>query len=203
MSQRFTTASLLALLAATQLLAQGFGDVRHLYDAGKYRETIDTIAAGGAAGVPRPRALYLQAQSFEKLGDSNGAAAVYAQLAGAGPAWQSVAQAALDLQRKQPAEAVAAATQATAQDPELPEARYQLGLAYTVSGDFAKAASAFDKALELDQQWAYAAYYAGLSYYKAKRIDILAARFEAFLKLAPNAPERPEVESIMRTLRGR
>jgi hypothetical protein len=31
----------------------------------------------------------------------------------------------------------------------------------------------------------------------------MATHFEAFLKLAPNAPERAEVESIMRTVRGR
>ena len=50
---------------------------------------------------------------------------------------------------------------------------------------------------------AYAHYYAGLSYYQAERIDLMAAFFESFLKLAPDAPERAQVESIMRTIRGR
>jgi hypothetical protein len=31
----------------------------------------------------------------------------------------------------------------------------------------------------------------------------MASHFELFVKLAPQAPERPEVESILRTLRGR
>jgi hypothetical protein len=34
-------------------------------------------------------------------------------------------------------------------------------------------------------------------------VDKMAGFFETFLKLAPNSPERPAVESIMRTLRGR
>jgi hypothetical protein len=31
----------------------------------------------------------------------------------------------------------------------------------------------------------------------------MANHFETFIRLAPNAPERPEVESILRTVRGR
>jgi hypothetical protein len=31
----------------------------------------------------------------------------------------------------------------------------------------------------------------------------MAARFETFLRLARDAPERPEVETILRTVRGR
>jgi hypothetical protein len=50
---------------------------------------------------------------------------------------------------------------------------------------------------------AYAHYYAGMAYNKAKRVDLMATHFERFLKLAPAAPERPVVESVMRTVRGR
>jgi hypothetical protein len=42
-----------------------------------------------------------------------------------------------------------------------------------------------------------------MSFYKAKRVDKMANYFENFLKLAPNAPERPAVLSILKTLRGR
>jgi hypothetical protein len=42
-----------------------------------------------------------------------------------------------------------------------------------------------------------------MMHYRANRHDLMAIRFEQFLKLAPEAPERPEVQSIMRTLRGR
>jgi tetratricopeptide (TPR) repeat protein len=71
------------------------------------------------------------------------------------------------------------------------------------SGDFAAAAEAFDRTIEANSRFAYAYYYAGLAYSKIDRADRMALRFETFLRLAPEAPERREVESILRTLRGR
>jgi len=201
-----TRSAMLLLLAAVgataQLWAQNLSDVRQLYESGKYREAVGAISNPDAANAPR--LVYLKAQSHEKLGESEEAGRVYGQLAGAGAAeWKSVAESAMDLLRHQKQEALASAARAVSQNGDLAEAQYQLGLAASFNDDFAKAASAFDRAAEIDPQWAYARYYAGLAYYKAKRIDLVAARFEAFLKLAPKAPERPEVESIMRTLRGR
>jgi tetratricopeptide (TPR) repeat protein len=195
-----TLTGLLVLLGTAPLLAQALGDARQLFDAGKYRDAIGAISAA----APPARLLYLQAQSHERLDEADQAARVYAQLAEAdGPVWRAIAQSMIARSHKQTRDALAAASQAVSQDARVAEAHYQLGLALVDSQDFAKAAAAFDKAAELDPQWSYARYYAGLSYYKVKRIDLLAERFEAFLKLAPNAPERPEVESIMRTIRGR
>ena len=59
------------------------------------------------------------------------------------------------------------------------------------------------RASTLAPTFAHAQYYAGLSHYRANRPDLMAARFERFLKLAPDAPERPEVQQIMKTIRGR
>ena len=70
-------------------------------------------------------------------------------------------------------------------------------------GDRPAAADAFAKATEANPQMAYAHYRAGMNFYEAKRVDRMAQYFENFLRLAPNAPERPAVESIMRTVRGR
>ena len=96
-----------------------------------------------------------------------------------------------------------AANQAVARGDSLPEAHYQRGLALSVRQDMANAAAAFEKATELDPSWADAHYYAGLAYSKVKRIDMTASHFDTFLKLAPQSPSRPEVQSIMRTLSGR
>ena len=54
-----------------------------------------------------------------------------------------------------------------------------------------------------EQVVAAAAGSAGLSYYQIDRTDRMAAAFETFLELAPEAPERGRVESVLRTLRGR
>lgn len=193
--------SLIILAAATPVLAQSLPDVRQLYDAGKYAPAIEAIAgAGGSAG---PRLVYLEGLSRERLGQAD-AGGAYARLAASdAPVWQSIGQSAIARRNKQTDEAVAAAERAVAQDGNVAEAHYQLGLALTEREDWARAATAFDRAAQIDPQWAYARYQGGLAYYRVKRIDLLAERFEAFLKLAPNAPERPEVETIMRTLRGR
>ena len=88
-------------------------------------------------------------------------------------------------------------------DGDSAQARYQLGLVEAARNNHQQAAEAFAKATELDPQMAYAHYEAGMAFYKAKRVDRMAVYFEHFLKLAPNAPERPAVQSIMRTVRGR
>jgi tetratricopeptide (TPR) repeat protein len=83
------------------------------------------------------------------------------------------------------------------------QARYQLGLVESARNNQQEAADAFAKAAELNPQMAYAHYEAGMAFYKAKKVDRMAVYFENFLRIAPNAPERPAVQSIMRTVRGR
>jgi tetratricopeptide (TPR) repeat protein len=100
-------------------------------------------------------------------------------------------------------EAFAAANKAVELDGGSAQARYQLGLVESARNNQAQAATAFAKAAELDPQTAYAHYEAGMAFYKSKRVDRMAVYFENFLKLAPNAPERPAVQSIMRTVRGK
>ena len=100
-------------------------------------------------------------------------------------------------------EAINAARTAVERDGDLAEAHFQLGRALDAKGENAQAADAFAKAAERNPQMAYAHYQAGMSFYKAKRVDKMAVYFENFLKLAPNAPERPAVQSIMKTVRGR
>lgn len=198
------TAILVLMLVLPVQSAQTLVDARRLYDAGKYREAIDTVSSA-SEGQTDARLLYLTALGHEKLNDAESARRVYEQLAnrsGNDP-WRFVGRSALSLRQRNLADALAAASEAVTQGPSVPEAHYQLGLVHSFREDFAKSAAAFDRATQLDPAFAYAHYYAGLSYYKAKRIDLMASHFEAFLKLAPEAPERPEVQSIMRTIRGR
>ena len=99
--------------------------------------------------------------------------------------------------------AAAAARKAVDADGNSSEARFQLGLVESARNNQQQAADAFAKAAELNPQMAYAHYEAGMAFYKAKKVDRMAVYFENFLKLAPNAPERPAVQSIMKTIRGR
>ena len=54
-----------------------------------------------------------------------------------------------------------------------------------------------------DPRFAYGYYNAGLTYDRINRPDLAIARLEMFVRLAPGAPERPEVTSILQTVRGR
>jgi tetratricopeptide (TPR) repeat protein len=83
----------------------------------------------------------------------------------------------------------------------LSDAHFGLGKSLGYINNFAGSAAAFEQAALLDANQAYAYYYAGLAYNQAKRVDLMARNFETFLRLAPTAPERARVESIMRTIR--
>jgi tetratricopeptide (TPR) repeat protein len=83
------------------------------------------------------------------------------------------------------------------------QSHQKLGLVYAKRQEWAQAAGEFDRVLQASPANAYAHYYGGLMEYRANHPDRMATHFEQFLKLAPDAPERPEVTQIMRTVRGR
>lgn len=176
--------------------------LRDLFEAGKHQEVVAAVAANPAA---TPEEVYLAGQAAERLNNRDQARELYSRLAARpeGDGWGHVGRAAVALVDGQLDAALAQATQATTVAGGLLEAHYQLGLVRGHQQAYGPAAAAFAQAAQINPDFAYAHYYAGLSYYRAKRIDLMANHFEAFLKLAPSAPERPEVESIMRTVRGR
>jgi len=207
MMTRWISALAVALLvaAARSASAQSLSDLRKLYDAGQYQQTIAAASSAQVSGDEQPRVTYLVAQSHQKIGHRDEARQVYGELAARGDddPWRDIGRSAVALLAADAAAALDAANQAVARGNALPEAHYQRGLALSVRQDMANAAAAFEKATELDPSWADAHYYAGLAYSKVRRIDLTASHFDTFLKLAPQSPSRPEVQSIMRTLGGK
>lgn len=205
-----------------------YPEIRKLYEAGKYQEVVDAVnavaqtladpaaaaqaaaeAAGEATPVahPEPQLEYLAGQALEKLQQPALADERFARLVTDKPEtdpWRFIGQSATLLNQTPMAvdESIAAARHATELAPDNVHAHYQLGLALAEKRDYAAAAPAFARATEIDPAHAYAHYYAGLSFYQVQRIDLVAKHFEAFLVLAPEAPERAQVGSIMRTIRG-
>ena len=169
-----------------------------LFESGKYQEVVERTSSEST-----PEARYLKALAHRKLDQNDQAKDAFRQLAEAGDAWQAVGESGVALVDGNVDDAVNAARTAVERNAELPQAQFQLGQALDAKGENAQAAEAFAKAAERAPQMAYAHYQAGMSFYKAKRIDQMAVYFENFLKLAPNAPESPAVQSIMRTVRGR
>jgi tetratricopeptide (TPR) repeat protein len=199
MTRWIPAAGVAMMVASAQMVsAQDVNELRKQYDAGHYQEVVGTPADD-------PRVAFLVAQSRQKLGQRDEARQTYEQLAARGEAdpWQGVGRSAVALLGGNAGEAVEAANQAVARGDSLAEAHFQKGLALSARQDMAGASAAFEKATELDPAWADAHYYAGLAYSKVKRVDLMAQHFDTFLKLAPQSPQRPEVQSIMRTLGGR
>ena len=177
---------------------------RALFEAGQYEQAIQAVAQDRQHGTNEPADAYLSAQSYEKLGQPDRAKAEFALLERVeDAAWQLVGHSAVSLIDGDSEQALKAATQAAASAPDFFFAQYQLGLVKAERQDWTGTTEAFERATQIDPTFAYAHYYAGLAYSKVKRADRTATHFEVFLKLAPKAPERPAVESIMRTLRGR
>lgn len=192
-------------LALALTAGQTVADVRQLYDAGKYREVVGALDQATFEADKASRLQYLAAQSYDKLKDAEAARRTYQRLADIGgkTPWTSIGLSAVQLMDKQLDEALESADQAVRLEASLPEAHYQRGVVLMTRKEYGDAMDAFTKAAELDPAFAAAHYYAGLASYRVKRIDLMTNHFETFIKLAPNAPERPEVESILRTVRGR
>jgi tetratricopeptide (TPR) repeat protein len=179
---------------------------QQMFEAGQYDQALQAIDAKRADGALSPSDLFLASQVLLHMSPPavDRAKAELSELAVQGdPGWGLVAQSARALADNNTAAALKAATEATTTSPDLFAAYYQLGLVKGTSEDWTGAAAAFERATELEPTFAYAHYYAGIAYSRIKRTDKEALHFDAFVKLAPKAPERLAVESIMRTLRGR
>jgi tetratricopeptide (TPR) repeat protein len=188
------------ILAPMTVLAQDPAQVQKLFEAGQYQQVVESTR-----GNADPAVLYTAAQSQQKLGAVDQAVELYGRLAerSSDDPWSLVGRSARQLVQDDANGALESANRAVSIASNMPEAHYQLGLVLAKLQRWREAAAAFDRASELNPSLAYAHYYGGLMHYRANRPDRMAIHFEQFLKLAPEAPERPEVNQIMRTVRGR
>jgi tetratricopeptide (TPR) repeat protein len=196
MKTAIATAMITWLLPAVAF-AQDPGAVRRLFESGQYQQVVQATTPDSP-----PDVLYTTAQSQQKLGATDQAVQVFSQLAARpeGDPWHFIGLSGRQLIEGNIEAAIASARQAGALSPDLPQAHFQLGLSLARAQQWPEAAAAFDAAADRQPDNAYAHYYGGMMHYRANRVDRMAVHFEQFLKLAPQAPERPEVLSIMRTL---
>ena len=174
--------------------------VQALYESGADREIVNRVSNSAADSVP-PGDRWFAAQSQLRLGLRNDALGELRALgqSGTDPAVQVAAQ--LAIGRLTGDEGMLDRARASASAyPESPFVQYELGLSYAVRNDFASAARIFDACIDAAPTFAYAYYQSGLAYQRLDRADVMANRFDQFVRLAPNAPERPEVESVLRTI---
>ena len=191
---------MLIALLLTITLAPAQDSPQKLFESGKYQEAIDNVK--GRSDAPRED-VYLRALAHRKLNQNDDAKEAFQALERGDGAWKEIGRSGVALIAGNQDEAAEAARKAVDADGNNAQARFKLGLVESARNNQQEAADAFAKAAELNPQMAYAHYEAGMAFYKARKVDRMAVYFENFLKLAPDSPEGPAVQSIMRTVRGR
>jgi tetratricopeptide (TPR) repeat protein len=171
-------------------------EVQRLFQSGSYEQAVEAARDGD------PASTFLAAQSLVKLDRTDRAVAELTRLrASDNPAWRSIGESGEALIGGDAGRAVELARRAIEADGGNPFAQYQLGLAAARAGDWSTAVAGFTNAIELKPDFAYAHYYAALAYQRQRQLPKTAEHFDAFLRLAPDAPERSAVLAILRTIK--
>jgi len=195
-------ASVIATVA-TVSTAAAQTSAQKLYERGAYDEALQRVATERDAGNDDPAAAYLAGQVLLKLDRGNDARAEFARLSNGGDqTWAAIGQSAIALVDHNLDEAAAEGRKARDLSGESGFAFYQLGLALLHRNEFDEASQMLDRAAELLPEFAYAHYNAGVAHQRAKRYPRMAEHFQRFLALAPDAPERRQVQLALSSLRG-
>ncbi len=193
-----------AVVLASLTLAQEQQSPQQLFESGLADEAVQAIAQRRERGEAGPLDTFLAGHILLKTGQNDGARVEFGSLMAVGDeVWRLIGESAVAGLAGDGQTAIIAADSAATLGPDRFEAHYQLGYARAVANDWAGSATAMSQAIALNPTFAYAHYNAGQAYARINQADLTAEHFERFLKLAPMAPERAAVESLMRTLRGR
>lgn len=171
-------------------------EVQRLYQSGSYEQAVN------AAKDADPASTFIAALALLKMEQSDRAIAEMTRLrASDQPAWRLIGESGEALIANDAGRAVDLARRAAEADAGNPFAQYQLGLAASKASDWGTAVAGFTKTIELKPDFAYAHYYAALAYQRQRQLPKTADHFDAFLRLAPDAPERGAVLAILRTIK--
>lgn len=201
LSRALVGAALALGLVTSALAAEVEESPRALFEAGKYQQVVDRVMAQGEGA--QPAELYLVGHSLSRLDRTDEARDAFRRLdkGDESDSWTFVSRSAVAVLDGNQDGALDHARRAVEAGPESFHAQYQLGLVLSLKDQFAEAASALEKATQIDGNDAYAHYYAGLAYSKVRRTDKMVVHLRAFATLAPHAPERPQVQTILKTIR--
>lgn len=168
------------------------------------RGALDEAVQRASRDRGNPESTYLAAQALIKMNNDGGASEQYSHLRETADAdWKAIGDSGAALLSGNVDEASEAATRAVAANGDNPFTHYQAGLVASRKNDFDRAAAEFGRAVELKPDFAYGHYYAGLANQKLRQTAKMSQHLEAFLRLAPDAPERSAVNAVLRTLRPR
>jgi tetratricopeptide (TPR) repeat protein len=181
--------------AASSVAAQK-PEVQRLFQSGSYEQAVEAAREGD------PASTYLAAQSLVKLERIDRATGEMTRLRSSDqPSWRFIGESGEALIANDAGRAVDLARRAIEAEEGNPFAHYQLGLSAAKAQDWGTAVAGFTKAVQLKPDFAYAHYYAAQAYQRQRQLPKTAEHFDAFLRLAPDAPERSAVAAILRTIK--
>jgi len=195
----FAVAVMLAVelaLPGSALAAEQKPEVQRLFQSGSYEQAVEAARDGD------PASTFIAAQSLMKLDRNDRAVAELTRLRTSdNPAWRLIGESGEAMIGNDAGRAIDLARRAVEADGGNPFAHYQLGLAAAKANDWGAAVAGFTRAIEIKPDFAYAHYYAALGYQRQRQLPKSADHFDAFLRLAPDAPERGAVIAILRTIK--
>ena len=192
-----------AIAVALAVPAAAQDSAQRLLERGAYAEAVQRVETERQAGNNDPASTYLAGQALLKLDRDQDARTEFATLSnGDNETWAAIGQSSIALIDNNLDEAVTAGRRARDMNGDAGFTHYQLGLALIRQNRFDEAAQVLDRAAELMPEFAYAHYNAGVAHQRAKRVSRMAEHFQMFLKLAPDAPERRQVQLALNSLRG-
>ena len=191
----FTAVAVVLALSGSAVAGQK-PEVQRLFQSGSYQQAVEAARDGD------PASTFVAVQSLLKLDRNDAAAAEMARLrASDQPAWRLIGESGEALIANDAGRAIELARRAIEADGGNPFAQYQLGLSASKASDWGTATAAFTKTVELKPDFAYGHYYAALANQRQRQLPKTAEHFDAFLRLAPDAPERSAVIAILRTIK--
>lgn len=198
LNRSILSAALVAVFSSVVVAQDQEQSVQKLIERGALEEAVER--AGAEEG--NPEATFLAAFALAKMNNSGAAEERYNQLREQGnESWKAIGEAGAKLMARDLGAAMEAATRAVSADEGNPYAHYQLAIVATRQNDWNRALDEFTRSIELKPDFAYAHYYAGQAAQRVKQTPKALQHYTAFVRLAPDAPERPAVQSLLRTLR--
>ena len=194
----------LLLALALGLTVEQDAPAQKLFEAGNYDAVIQRAEQEREGRSNSPETTFFVSQAYIRKEQPDRAREEFGRLKdlSGDEAWKAIGESGDALAGGDAGSAINHARRAIEADGNNPYAHYQLGLSAARQGDFGTASRAFARSVELKNDLAYAHYFAGISYQRTRNLPKAAEHFEAFLRLAPSAPERGAVMGIMKTLRG-
>ncbi|MFN7935815.1 MAG: tetratricopeptide repeat protein [Bryobacteraceae bacterium] len=174
-----------------------------LYEAGKFQDAESALSAAVEADPASARAVEYLGRTRLELRKYTAALTDLTKADELSPDNDAVkiGLARVYLEQKQLDKAEREANRAAELNDSNPDVPLYRGAIAVAKRDYRNAAKLLEQAAQKKPDSAYAHYYAGLAYNGLKQPDKMVEHFRTFLKLAPDAPEAPKVESLLRATR--